>query len=88
LLAPDRKYNSEGFLKAVKSKHNEDSARSVNPNDLLALLQSFSFREFLKIISPLLVLYRDDDPNDQHLVLNNLEQHAYELYEIIGKLRL
>ncbi|MBN1833879.1 MAG: hypothetical protein JW896_17385 [Deltaproteobacteria bacterium] len=76
----------EGFFEGIEEKRRLSMYQSCESSELLSLLKSFSPEEIKRMFSPLLDLYRFDDPQEYALIQENLDDHALCLHSAIQRL--
>lgn len=73
----------EGFLEALRIKEREGLYPLGNPEDLAALLKSFSEKEIITLMDAMLEIQTPKDPADLALLRTNLKGHTADLYRSI-----
>jgi hypothetical protein len=73
----------EGFLEALRIKEREGLYPLGNPEELAALLKSFSEKEIITLMDAVLEIQTPEDPADLALLRTNLEGHAADVYRSI-----
>ena len=76
----------KGFFAALNRKNTPPS--SIDPADLLEVLQAFDPQEYLAMYQPLLEIYAQEDADDFALVLDELPAHVNELHRVVKELKI
>jgi len=71
----------KGFFEALNRENSPPS--SIDPAELLEVLQAFDPQEYLAMYQPLLEIYSQEDADDFALLLDQLPDHVNELYRVI-----